>query len=104
MKAALIQLHIAIFLWGFTGVLGRAILINEASLVWWRLLLTVTCLWLLFYLQGKVKRIGLQQFVLVAGIGTLLSIHWLFFYGSIKQANVSIALTCLATSSAAKRP
>jgi drug/metabolite transporter (DMT)-like permease len=66
--------------------------------VWWRLLITVAALWILFYLQKKIHKISWQQFALVAGIGTLLSIHWLFFYGSIKQANVSIALTCLATS------
>ncbi len=98
MKAALIRLHIAVFLWGFTGVLGRAITLNEAWLVWWRLLITVVSLWILFFFQKKIIKISLRDFLKIAAIGTVLALHWLCFYGSIKYANVSIALTCLSTS------
>ena len=49
MKSALIRLHTAVFLWGFTGVLGRAISLNEGWLVWWRMFITVISLWILFY-------------------------------------------------------
>lgn len=98
MKAALIRLHTAVFLWGFTGVLGRLISLNEGWLVWWRMLITAITLWVYFYLTGKIERINTRSFVKIAGIGTILSIHWLLFYGSIKYANISIALTCLATT------
>jgi drug/metabolite transporter (DMT)-like permease len=30
------------------------------------------------------------------GIGMLIALHWVFFYGSIKMANVSIGLVCVA--------
>jgi hypothetical protein len=33
MKKSFLQLHIAVFLAGFTGVLGRLITLNEAILV-----------------------------------------------------------------------
>ena len=36
------------------------------------------------------------QFV---GIGLLVTLHWLTFYGAIKLANASVALICLATTS-----
>ena len=98
MKSALTRLHIAVFLWGFTGVLGRTISLNEGWLVWWRMLITSVSLWLLFYFQKKIKKISLKDFIKIALIGTLLALHWLCFYGSIKYANVSIALTCLSTS------
>jgi len=98
MKGTLIRLHAAVFLWGFTGVLGRAISLNEGWLVWWRMLITVISLWVLFYSLKKINRIPLKDFLKIAAIGTVLSIHWLFFYGSIKYANVSIALTCLSTT------
>jgi len=98
MKGTLIRLHVAVFLWGFTGVLGRAITLNEAWLVWWRMLITIITLWLLFYFSKRIKQISLKDFFKIAAIGTMLSIHWLFFYGSIKYANVSIALTCLSTT------
>jgi drug/metabolite transporter (DMT)-like permease len=98
MKSALIRLHTAVFLWGFTGVLGRAISLNEGWLVWWRMLITSASLWILFYFLKRIKKISLADFFKIAAIGTVLSLHWLCFYGSIKYANVSIALTCLSTA------
>lgn len=97
-QAALLRMHLAVFIWGFTGVLGRAIELNEGLLVWWRLLITVVTLWVLFYFMGWIRRITWKGFLRIAAIGTVLSLHWLCFYGSIKYANVSVALTCLATS------
>lgn len=98
MKAALIRLHLAVFLWGFTGVLGRLISLNEGWLVWWRLLITVVSLWIYFWWRGEIKRVDARGFFKIAAIGTILALHWLCFYGSIKYSNVSIALTCLSTS------
>ncbi len=98
MKSALIRLNIAVFLWGFTGVLGRAITLNEGWLVWWRMLITVISLWILFYFLKSIRKISLKDFLKIALTGTVLSLHWLTFYGSVKYANVSIALTCLSTT------
>jgi drug/metabolite transporter (DMT)-like permease len=98
MKPALIRMHIAVFLWGFTGVLGRLISLSEGPLVWWRLCITSATLWALFFFTGNIKRVAFKDFLKIAGIGSLLALHWLFFYGSIKFANVSIALTCLSTT------
>lgn len=98
MKSALIRLNIAVFLWGFTGVLGRAISLNEGWLVWWRMFITAVSLWIFFYFTKQVKKISFKDFLKIASIGTVLSLHWLTFYGSIKYANVSIALTCLSTT------
>src|SRR6476620_7201007 len=98
MKLALIRLHIAVFLWVFTGILGRLISLNEGCLVWWRMLITAIALWLYFFFSKQIQKISLRDFLKMASIGTVLSLHWLLFYGSIKYANVSIALTCLATT------
>ncbi|MDE1190609.1 MAG: hypothetical protein PW786_00465 [Arachidicoccus sp.] len=58
MKPALIKVNIAVFLWGFTGVLGRAISLNEGWLVWWRMLLTVISMWIFFSLLKKTRKIN----------------------------------------------
>lgn len=34
----------------------------------------------------------------MAGVGTLLMVHWLLFYGAIKYSNVSITLSCFSTT------
>jgi drug/metabolite transporter (DMT)-like permease len=98
MKGALTRLHTAVFLWGFTGVLGRAISLNEGWLVWWRMFITAISLWILFYFLKSIRKVSLRGFLKIAAVGTVLSLHWLTFYGSIKYANVSIALTCLSTT------
>lgn len=98
MKKALLQLHAAVFLWGFTGVLGRAITLDSTMLVWWRLLITMVSLWVLYSFLGKTKRINWKAGLLISLIGTVQALHWATFYGSIKLANVTIALTCLSTT------
>ena len=98
MRNALIRLNIAVFLWGFTGVLGRAISLNEGWLVWWRMFITTISLWIFFYFLKRIKKISFKDFFKIAAIGTVLALHWLAFYGSIKYSNVSIALTCFSTT------
>ena len=98
MKKALLQLHVAVFLWGFTGVLGRTITLSSTMLVWWRMLITMVTLWVLFLLQGKVRQMGWKHGLAISGIGTILALHWVCFYAAIKLANVTIALTCLSTT------
>jgi drug/metabolite transporter (DMT)-like permease len=98
MKKALLQLNAAVFLWGFTGVLGRAITLDSVLLVWYRLLITIISLWLLYGLQGKIKKLPARSVLYIGMIGTIQALHWVCFYASIKYANVTIALTCLSTS------
>ena len=98
MKKALVQLHTAVFLWGFTGVLGRAITLQSTMLVWWRLLITMVSLWVLYLAQGKLSRIDKKAGLWIAFLGTVQALHWVTFYASIKLANVTIALTCLSTT------
>lgn len=98
MKKALLQLHTAVFLWGFTGVLGRAITLQSTMLVWWRLLITMVSLWGLYLMQGKISRMNKKAALLIACLGTIQALHWVTFYASIKLANVTIALTCLSTT------
>lgn len=98
MKKAMLQMHAAVFLWGFTGVLGRTITLHSTMLVWWRLLITALSLWVLYSIQGKSRRIPWRSGLRIALIGTVLALHWVCFYASIKLANVTIALTCLSTT------
>jgi drug/metabolite transporter (DMT)-like permease len=97
MKKALINLHTAIFLAGFTGVLGRLITLDESLLVWYRLLITVASIAFLFVVNGSFPRISITNLIRVFAVGAVVALHWLCFYGSIKRSNVSIALVCFST-------
>jgi drug/metabolite transporter (DMT)-like permease len=97
MKKAFLQLHLSIFLAGFTGVLGRLITLNEGLLVWWRLLLTAVTMWIFFRLTGKLQKVSAKKILQLSGVGLLAALHWITFYGSIKTANVSVALVCFSS-------
>lgn len=98
MRKALLQLNSAVFLWGFTGVLGRIISLDQTWLVWYRLLITVCSLWVLYFFLKKIRKISFKSLLQISAIGFVQALHWVCFYGSIKYANVTIALTCLSTS------
>ena len=88
MRKAFLQLHTAVFLAGFTGILGRLITLNEALLVWYRLLITVLTLWILFYFQRKLYRISWAGVARISGVGVIVALHWVAFYASSKYSNV----------------
>ncbi len=96
---AYLGLHFAIFLWGFTAILGKLISFAEIPLVWHRL--WITCLSFLFIpgLFVALKKIPVSRRWVFGGIGILVAMHWVAFYGSIKYSNASFALSALATSS-----
>ncbi len=96
MRKAFIQLHIAVLLAGFTGILGKLISLNEGLLVWYRLLITAISLWLLALLRRQDIRIDRRDLWRIIGIGGIAAMHWVAFYGSIKYSNVSVGLLCFS--------
>lgn len=97
MKKAFLQLHIAVFLAGFTGLLGRLITLNEGMIVWYRLLLTAATMWIIFGLMKKLQRIKFIDILKITGVGFIAAMHWVTFYGSIKYSNISVALVCFSS-------
>lgn len=91
-RKAFIQLHLSVLLAGFTGLFGKLITLNETTLVWYRVFLAAT---ILLVFTG-LPRVGWRKFFQIAGCGTLLGLHWMLFYGSIKASNVSIGVVCFA--------
>jgi len=98
MKKAFLQLHIAVFLAGFTGILGRLISLNEGMIVWYRLLFTAVAMWILFGILKKIHKIPLVDILKISAVGFIAAMHWVTFYGSIKYANVSVALVCFSAT------
>src|SRR5688572_30046902 len=99
MKKAFLQLHLAVFLAGFTGILGRLITMNEGMIVWYRLLFTVVTMAIIFGLLKKLRKIPLLDILKIAAVGFIAAMHWVTFYGSIKYSNVSVALVCFSSIS-----
>ena len=98
-QVALRNLHIAIFLFGFTAILGDLIQLSALMIVWWRVLITSVSLLFFIKLRGLHQRLQKKQIIYFALVGIIVCFHWLTFYGAIKLSNASVALICLATSS-----
>ena len=97
MKKAFLQLHIAVFLAGFTGVLGRLITLNEAVLVWYRMMIACVVLWMALLFRKRKPAASRTLFFQASAVGFLLAFHWVTFYAGIKISNVSTALVCLSS-------
>lgn len=96
MKKAFLQLHMAVFLAGFTAILGKLISLNEGMLVFYRLLFTAVTMWILFGIMGRIKKLPPKDLLKVTLVGLIAALHWVTFYGAIKYANVSVALVCFS--------
>src|ERR1700761_8994516 len=99
MKKALIQMHLAVVLWGFTGVLGRAITLDAPVLVWYRMLMTALFVAVILFYRKQWVKIEKRDMLQLVVVGCLMGLHWVAFYAAIKFANISIALVCLSTAS-----
>ena len=93
---ALWQIHLCVLLWGFTAILGKLITLPALPLVWWRMLIVVAVLALLPKVWRGVRAMPARTRWAYAGIGALVALHWLTFYGAIKLSNASVAATCIA--------
>lgn len=97
MKQAYFLMHTAIFLWGFTGIFGKAIEMNEGMIVWYRMFISAAALLLYLLFTKKSLRIGQKDLIKICIVGIIVCLHWLTFYGAIKISNVSIALACFSS-------
>ncbi|KUJ50249.1 DMT family transporter [Chryseobacterium sp. JAH] len=98
-KLALFRLHLIVFLWGFTAILGKLITANAQILVFYRMLFASLFLFVFIRVFKKESiRVSKKLFLQLAAIGFFMALHWLCFFYSIKVSNVSIALSCLSLS------
>lgn len=93
---AQVQIHFCVLLWGFTAILGKLISLPALPLVWSRMLIVVVALTLLPKVWRGLRAMPARLLWSYAGIGVLVALHWLTFYGAIKLANASVAATCIA--------
>jgi len=93
---AWLQIHFCVVLWGFTAILGKLITLQALPLVWWRMTLVAGMVLVVKEFWRGLGRMSPRLVATFAGIGVIVSLHWLSFYGSIKLSNASVAATCIA--------
>lgn len=95
-----LQLHLLVALLAITAILGRLITLSATGLVAWRTFLAALGALLL---AGLVFRRPVlppwSLWLKMIGVGLIVGLHWMCFFGAIKIANISICLAGMATTS-----
>jgi drug/metabolite transporter (DMT)-like permease len=91
-------LHMVVFIWGFTGILGKLISLQAIHLVWLRILLALFSLFIYLKIKGISLKTDRRSLLKLFLVGVLIAFHWIFFYHSIKVSNVSVAVVCLSSA------
>lgn len=92
-------MHVIIIIWGFTGILGKLILLSPDVLVWYRLIfafLGLVILLPLFKVPYKLAR--KQDIWKLIIVGIITALHWVTFYKAISLSTASLAVLCLSTT------
>ncbi len=93
----LIILHLTVFVWGFTGILGALISIPATQLVWYRVLIAFATLFIYFKAAKIQLAVSRTVFLKLFFTGAIVGLHWILFFQSIKSSTVSVTLVCLSS-------
>jgi drug/metabolite transporter (DMT)-like permease len=94
----LLKLHLVVFIYGFTAILGKLITLNASELVWYRMLIAFLALGIILKIRGRRLAVSWPTFMRLIGIGFVVAFHWITFFHAIKISTISVALGCLAST------
>jgi len=92
-----LHLHLIVFIWGFTAILGKLLSIDAVALVWYRMALASVLI--LLYIKYKNIRLHISKAQIIKYVfgGVVIALHWVTFFYAIKISNISIALATMST-------
>ena len=91
------QLHLIVFIWGFTAILGKLISLDAVTLVWYRIFFTVISIFAFMKIVKIDFRLEKKAILHLMGIGAIIAVHWSTFFLAIKISNISITLASMST-------
>lgn len=92
-----LHLHLIVFIWGFTAILGALISLDALPLVWFRMLFAVGFIAVFVYFKKLPLRVSKKSLLQFIFAGLIIALHWFTFFKAIKVSNVSVTLACLST-------
>lgn len=94
-----ILLHLIIFVWGFTGILGKLIHLDAYYIVWHRVLIAFIALGIaLIFMKRSIRISSTKELIKIFGVGIIVVLHWMTFYKSIQLSTASLGILCLSTT------
>ena len=92
-----LHLHLIIFIWGFTAILGKLIVLDALPLVWARMGFAAVIVLGFMLVRRYSFRVERRTLLILIAAGITIALHWITFFKAIKVSNVSIALATMAT-------
>lgn len=92
-------LHFIVLIWGFTAILGLLISLPSLELVFYRTGIATIGVVLVMILRKKSMIVTPPELLKIAGVGVLISLHWIFFFWSARLSTASVCLAGMATTS-----
>lgn len=93
-----LSLHLVVLIYGFTAILGKLIEIPALELVWYRMMIAILTFFIYLKFRKEVLAVPRRTLFYLFGVGLIIALHWVTFYGAIKLSNVSVTLGCFATT------
>lgn len=93
----LLILHLTVFVWGFTSILGKLISVSAVNLVWYRVIIAFISLFIYFKISRTSIKINRASFMKLFFTGALVGGHWVLFFQAIKSSTVPVTLVCLSS-------
>ncbi len=93
----LFEIHLAVVLFGLTGIFGKFISLPAPHIVLGRVFFASASMGLFFFVRKKDVRLsGRREYAVITALGALLALHWTSFYLSVKLSTVAIAVLTFA--------
>ncbi|MBD3413787.1 MAG: EamA family transporter [Candidatus Aminicenantes bacterium] len=97
-RGSLLEIHLAVLLFGVAGLFGKWLLISPFVIVLGRVFFASLTLAFILWFSGKTRSLLPGQdtlyFIL---LGLILSIHWVSFFKSIQISSVAVGLLSFST-------
>jgi len=96
--SSLFQVHIAVIFFGLAGLFGKWIELPASLITWGRCAFAFAALF--FLILFSKERFALKRsshYLVFAGLGILLALHWWAFFYSIQLSTVAVGLLTFST-------
>ncbi len=92
-----ILLHLIVFIWGWSPILGKGITTDAMQLVWFRIAMTIVMMGIYLVYSKASILVSAKKLLQLTIVGIIICVHWLCFYGAIKVSNVSVTMAAFST-------
>jgi len=92
-------MHLVIFSWGFTGILGKLITASPEVIVWYRVVIATIAMLIFFPLFNISYALPNRKDAWrLFFVGIITCLHWVTFFKSIALSTASLGVLCLSTA------